>query len=152
MVNNDDIIEVIRLYRNFDKYNHLSNRDIAKQIIPSLSLNQYKIFRYPTTNVAYAFTNWAFLNKEVEERFKKTGVLENLDWDSGDICWHIETINTHPAKLKEIYKWTAERLSTDISDNNKYVYWLRMNKSGKGIKRFNKIKISTGVNKFLKGK
>ena len=152
MVNNDDIIEVIRLYRNFDKYNHLSNRDIAKQIIPSLSLNRYKIFRYPTTNVAYAFTNWAFLNKEVEERFKKTGFLENLDWDSGDICWHIETVNTHPAKLKEIYKWTAERLSKDINDNNKYVYWLRMNKSGKGIKRFNKIKISTGVNKFLKGK
>ena len=152
MVNNDDIIEVIRLYRNFDKYNHLSNRDIAKQINPSLSLNQYKIFRYPTTNVAYAFTNWAFLNNEVQERFKKTGVLENLDWDSGDICWHIETVNTHPTKLKEIYKWTAERLSTDISNHNKYVYWLRMNKSGKGIKRFNKIKISTGVNKFLKGK
>ena len=63
MVNNDDIIEVIRLYRNFDKYNYLSNRDIAKQSIPSLSLNQYKIFRYPTTNVAYAFTNWAFLSK-----------------------------------------------------------------------------------------
>lgn len=71
MVNNSDIIDIIRLYRNFVKYNTLSDRDIAKQIIPSLSLNQFNIFKYPTTNVAYAFTNWAYLNKDVEERFFK---------------------------------------------------------------------------------
>jgi hemolysin-activating ACP:hemolysin acyltransferase len=152
MVNNSDIIDIIRLYRNFVKYNTLSDRDIAKQIIPSLSLNQFNIFKYPTTGVVYAFTNWAYLNKDVEERFKKTGVLENLDWNSGDICWHIETINTAPNKLKEIYTKTAEKLSKDINDNNKYVYWLRMNNSGKGIKRYNKIKVSTGIRKFIKGK
>ena len=55
-------------------------------------------------------------------------------------------------KLKEIYTKTAERLSKDINDNNKYVYWLRMNNSGKGIKRYNKIKVSTGIRKFIKGK
>ena len=147
MVNNDDIIEVIRLYRNFDKYNHLSNRDIAKQIIPSLSLNQYKIFRYPTTNVAYAFTNWAFLSNEVQERFKKTGVLENLDWNSGDICWHIETVNTHPTKLKEIYKWTAQNFLKILPEDTK-VNWIRLTKSGDGIKRINKMTIKEGVRKF----
>ena len=121
----------------------LTKSDYSKVFTPEDYTEEQNMFRSSMRD---------FLNKEVEERFKKTGVLENLDWDSGDICWHIETVNTHPAKLKEIYKWTAERLSTDISDNTKYVYWLRMNKSGKGIKRFNKIKISTGVNKFLKGK
>ncbi len=60
MVTSSDIIDVIRLYREFPKYNYLSDRDIAKAVIPSLSLNQYNIFRYPTTGVAYAFTNWAF--------------------------------------------------------------------------------------------
>ena len=152
MVNNSDIIDIIRLYRNFVKYNTLSDRDIAKQIIPSLSLNQFNMFKYPTTVVVYAFTNWAYLNKDVEERFKKTGVLENLDWNSGDICWHIETVNTAPNKLKEIYTKTAERLSKDINDNSKYVYWLRMNNSGKGIKRYNKIKVTTGIRKFIKEK
>jgi len=151
MVNNSDIIDIIRLYRNFVKYNTLSDRDIAKQIIPSLSLNQFNIFKYPTTNVAYAFTNWAYLNKDVEERFKKTGVLENLDWNSGDICWHIETVNTAPNKLKEIYKYTATRLAEDIGED-KYCNWIRMNKSGKGIKRVNKMKILTGLNKFVKEK
>ena len=147
MVSNSDIIEVIKLYRNFVRYNRLSDKDIAKSIIPSLSLNQFNIFRYPTTSVAYAFTNWAFLNKEVEERFKIRGVLDNLDWNSGDICWHIETINTAQDKINGIYKWTANRLSNDIGED-KYCNWIRTNKSGKGIKRINKMKISTGLKKF----
>ena len=147
MVTSSDIIEVIRLYREFPKYNYLSDKDIARAIIPSLSLNQAKIFRYPTTGVVYAFTNWAYLNKQVEDRFLKTVILENLDWDSGDICWHIETINTAQNKIKEIYKYTANRLAEDIGED-KYCHWIRMNKSGRGIKRVNKMKISTGVKKF----
>jgi len=146
-VNNTDIIDVVRLYRNFPKYNYLSDKDIARAIIPSLALNQYNIFRYENTGVAYAFTNWAFLNSEVEKKFKNTGTLEMLDWNSGDICWHIETVNTDNNKLKQIYKWTAERLSKDIGED-KTVYWLRTTKSGKGIQRFNKMKISTGLKKF----
>ena len=147
MVNNSDIIDVIRLYREFPKYNYLSDRDIARAIIPSLSLNQYNIFRYPTTGVAYAFTNWAFLNKIAEERFLKTGVLENLDWDSGDICWHIETVNTTTNKLKEIYKYTATRLKKDIGET-KFINWIRISNSGKEIKRINKMKVSTAIRKF----
>jgi hemolysin-activating ACP:hemolysin acyltransferase len=147
MVTSSDIIDVIRLYREFPKYNYLSDRDIARAIIPSLSLNQYNIFRYPTTGVAYAFTNWAFLNKIAEERFLKTGVLENLDWDSGDICWHIETVNTAQDKIKEIYKYTANRLAEDIGEEN-FINWIRINKSGKGIKRVNKMKVSVAKRKF----
>ena len=146
-VNNTDIIDVVRLYRNFPKYNYLSDKDIAKAIIPSLALNQYNIFRYENTGVAYAFTNWAFLNSEVEKKFKNTGTLEMLDWNSGNICWHIETVNTDNNKLKQIYKWTAERLSKDIGED-KTVYWLRTTKSGKEIQRFNKMNISTGLRKF----
>ena len=147
MVNNTDIIDVIRLYRNFPKYTYLSDRDIARAIIPSLALNQYNIFRYKNTGVAYAFTNWAFLSPEVEKRFKQTGILEMLDWNSGDICWHIETVNTDNTKLKAIYKWTAERLSEDIG-NDGIIHWLRTNKLGKGIKRLNQMTVSTAKRKF----
>ena len=151
MVNNTDIIDVVRLYRNFPKYNYLSDKDIARAIIPSLALNQYNIFRYENTGVAYAFTNWAFLNTETEKRFKETGILEMLDWNSGDICWHVETINTDNNKLKQIYKWTAERLNKDIG-KDKTINWLRMNKSGRGIKRINKMTVSTALRKFTKEK
>ena len=147
MVTSSDIIDVIRLYREFPKYNYLSDKDIARAIIPSLSLNQFKIFRYPNTGVAYAFTNWAYLSKQVEQRFLKNGILENLDWDSGDICWHIETVNTANDKIKQIYKYTAIRLAEDIGED-KYCNWIRIHKSGKGIKRINKMKISTGIKKF----
>ena len=150
-VNNTDIIDVVRLYRNFPKYNYLSDKDIARAIIPSLALNQYNIFRYENTGVAYAFTNWAFLSPEVEKKFKNTGTLEMLDWNSGNICWHIETINTDNNKLKQIYKWTAERLNKDIG-KDKTINWLRMNKSGRGIKRINKMTVSTALRKFTKEK
>jgi len=150
-VNNTDIIDVVRLYRNFPKYNYLSDKDIARAIIPSLALNQYNIFRYENTGVAYAFTNWAFLNTETEKRFKETGILEMLDWNSGNICWHIETVNTDNNKLKQIYKWTAERLNKDIG-KDKTINWIRMNKSGRGIKRINRMTVSTALRKFTKEK
>ena len=147
MVSSTDIIDIIRLYRTFPKYNFISDKEIAKGIIPSLDLNQYKLFRYPSTDVAYAFTNWAFLNKESEERFLKTGILENLDWDSGDICWHIETVNTAQDKIKEIYKYTAKRLTKDIGEN-KIINWIRTNKSGIAIKRINSMTVKTANRKF----
>ena len=147
MVNNNDIIDVIRLYRNFPKYTYLSDRDIAKAIIPSLALNQFNIFRYESTGVAYAFTNWAFISPEVEKRFKEKGYLEMLEWDSGNICWHVETVNTDNNKLKEIYKWTADKLENYIGEDG-IIHWIRMNKSGRGIKRYNKMKVSTAKRKF----
>tara|TARA_R110000851_G_scaffold9395_2_gene34973 strand:- start:1601 stop:2056 length:456 start_codon:yes stop_codon:yes gene_type:complete len=151
MVNNNDIIDIIRLYREFPKYNYFSDRDIVKAIIPSLSLNQYNIFRYPSTGVAYAFTNWAFLSPDIEDRFLKTGVLENLDWDSGNACWHIETVNTTQDKIKEIYKLSVEKISKIINDDD-YINWLRIDVLNKKIKRINKMKVSTAKRKFNKGK
>ena len=59
----------------------------------------------------------------------------------------MKTINTAQNKIKEIYKYTANRLAEDIGED-KYCHWIRMNKSGRGIKRVNKMKISTGVKKF----
>jgi hemolysin-activating ACP:hemolysin acyltransferase len=147
MVNNSDIIDIIRLYRNFPKYTYLSDRDIARAIIPSLALNQFNIFRYENTGVAYAFTNWAFISPEVEKRFKEKGYLEMLEWDSGNICWHVETINTAPNKLKEIYKWTTDKLEKYIGEEG-IIHWIRMNKSGRGIKRYNKMKVKTAKRKF----
>ena len=147
MVNNSDIIDIIRLYRNFPKYTYLSDRDIARAIIPSLALNQFNIFRYENTGVAYAFTNWAFISPEVEKRFKEKGYLEMLEWDSGNICWHVETINTAPNKLKEIYKWTTDKLEKYIGEEG-IIHWGRMNKSGRGIKRYNKMKVKTAKRKF----
>ena len=81
-----DLNDTIHLYKSHRVYSHLSKDDVAQHIIPSIALNQYKVFRYANTGVAYAFTNWAFLNDRVEKNYKETGRLNKFDWDSGKNC------------------------------------------------------------------
>ena len=149
MNKNQDILDTIKLYKEYDVYKNLSKNDIAQHLIPSISLNQYKVFRYDNTGVAYGFTNWAFLNKEVENKFKQTGELNKFDWDSGKNCWHIDTISTAYNKLKDIYNWTANNFPKFLSEND-YVNWIRLDKTGEKVKRVNKIKVKDGIRKFRK--
>jgi len=143
----EDLEEAIRLYKEQQIWKHMTTKELADYIIPSIALDQYHLFKYDTTGVAYAFTNWAFLSDEAEKRFKSTGIVERFDWDSGNNVWHIDTINTHNGKIKEIYKWTAENFLKILPEDTK-VNWIRLTKSGDGIKRINKMTIKEGVRKF----
>ena len=143
----EDLEEAIKLYKDQQIWKHMTTKELADYIIPSIALDQYHLFKYDTTNVAYAFTNWAFLSDEAEKRFKSTGIVEKFDWDSGNNVWHIDTINTHNGKIKEIYKWTAENFLKILPEDTK-VNWIRLTKSGDGIKRINKMTIKEGVRKF----
>ena len=143
----EDLEEAIRLYKDQPIWKHMTTKELADYIIPSIALDQYHLFKYEITGVAYAFTNWAFLSDEAEKRFKSTGIVERFDWDSGNNVWHIDTINTHNGKIKEIYKWTAENFLKILPEDTK-VNWIRLTKSGDGIKRINKMTIKEGVRKF----
>ena len=145
----EDLKNIISLYRNYNIYNQCSENDLIRHILPSLYLNQYKVFRYNDTGVAYAFTNWAFLNAEAQNRYKITGVLNKFDWDSGKNCWHIDTVNIAANKLIEIYNWTASYFAKILTDDE-YFNWLRLDKTGQKVKRINRIKASNGKRKFLK--
>ena len=143
----EDLEEAIKLYKDQQIWKHMTTKELADYLIPSIALDQYHLFKYDTTGVAYAFTNWAFLSDEAEKRFKSTGIVERFDWDSGNNVWHIDTINTHNGKIKEIYKWTAENFLKILPEDTK-VNWIRLTKSGDGIKRINKMTIKEGVRKF----
>ena len=143
----EDLEEAIKLYKDQPIWKHMTTKGLADYLIPSIALDQYHLFKYDTTGVAYAFTNWAFLSNEAEKRFKSTGIVERFDWDSGNNVWHIDTINTHNGKIKEIYKWTAENFLKILPEDTK-VNWIRLTKSGDGIKRINKMTIKEGVRKF----
>ena len=149
MSKSKDIKDIIRLYKSQSIYKTLSTDEIASHIIPSIALNQYKVFRYETTGVAYGFTNWAFLNKDAEDNFKQTAKLNNNDWNSGKNCWHIDTINTAQNKLTSMYNWTAEYFSKLLSDDE-YFNWIRLDNTGQKVKRVNRIKASNGKRKFLR--
>ena len=143
----EDLEEAIRLYKDQPIWKHMTTKELADYLIPSIALDQYHLFRYDTTGVAYAFTNWAFMSDEAEKRFKETGVIEKFDWDSGKNVWHIDTINNHNGKINEIYKWTAENFLKILPEETD-VNWIRLTKSGDKIKRVNKMKIKDGVRKF----
>ena len=143
----EDLEEAIRLYKDQQIWKHMTTKELADYLIPSIALDQYHLFKYDTTGVAYAFTNWAFLSNEAEKRFKSTGIVERFDWDSGNNVWHIDTINTHKGKINDIYKWTAYNFLKILPEDTE-VNWIRLTKSGDGIKRINKMRIKDGVRKF----
>ena len=148
MSKSEDIKAAIRLFKEQEIWKLMTDKEVVQHLIPCIALNQYHVFRYNTTKVAWGFTNWAFISNEVQERFKLTGQLERFDWDSGKNCWHIDTINNHKGWLNKIYRWTAKHLATLVSDDE-YVHWLRLDKAGKKVKRINKIKGSEGKRKFF---
>jgi len=142
-----DLQEVIRLYQDHYTWQHMTQRELADYLVPCIALNQYHIFRYDTTGVAYAFTNWAFMSDDAQKIFKETGIIEKFDWDSGKNLWYIDAINTHEGQLNEMFKWTMNNFKK-LFEENKEVNWLRINILGDKVKRINKMKIKYGVRKF----
>jgi hemolysin-activating ACP:hemolysin acyltransferase len=135
MVTSSDIIDVIRLYREFPKYNYLSDREIAITIIPSLSLNQYNIFR-DLNNKIYGFVNWSFLNSNIKNSFLKNGVIKNLDWNTGKHLVFVDFIATK--KIKDIFNWSIKKAST-FKNIDKEFNWIRVENNK--VKRINKVRI-----------
>jgi len=120
MVDNSDIIEIIKLYRKFSKYDSYTDREIAKSIIPSLSLSQYKT--HYENNKLIGFTNWAYVNKETELHFLKTGIIKR--WNDGDIMLHVDFVATK--QIKNIMKWLKDNAVKSMG-LNKNIHWIRLN-------------------------
>tara|TARA_B100001094_G_scaffold256420_1_gene255601 strand:+ start:120 stop:545 length:426 start_codon:yes stop_codon:yes gene_type:complete len=120
MVDNSDIIEIIKLYRKFSKYDSYTDREIAKSIIPSLSLSQYKT--HYENNKLIGFTNWAYVSKETELHFLKTGIIKR--WNDGDIMLHVDFVATK--KIKNIMKWLKNNAVNSMG-LNKNIHWIRIN-------------------------
>ena len=142
-----DLRDAMHLYYDEPIWGHMNEKELSQYLIPCISLGQYHVFRYETTNVAYAFTSWAYLSDDVEKRYIKSGMLDKFDWDSGPNIWHIDTINKHNGRLNDIYKWTANYFENKFS-GDAVVNWLRLSKSGDKILRRNKMTVGKGLRKF----
>ena len=82
-----------------------------------------------------AFTNWAFLNKEAENYYTKTGDLEPEHWNSGDILWHIDTICVK--NIMQVMRWTKQYF-TDLLGFNQPINYLRISDNGTIIRKSRK--------------
>jgi|TARA_Y100000389_G_C17434232_1_gene504511 hemolysin-activating ACP:hemolysin acyltransferase len=132
MVNITDIIEVIELYRKFSKYDSYTDKELSKSIIPSLSLSQYKIFKDKKNLKVYGFVSWAFMNKQNKESFLSTGIIDSLDWNTGNNLVFIDLIGTK--NIKQIFDWSVNKAST-FDNIEKEFNWIRVNNNK--VKRIN---------------
>ena len=124
---------VINFYKKFDRYKDNTDEEIYQHILPSFQLKQYKIHKDGENVIA--FTNWAFLNKEAQNRYVKTAKLNQEDWNSGDRLWHIDTLCI--GNILKVHRWTKEYF-TKLLGVNKAINWLRVSPDNK-IKRQTKI-------------
>ena len=120
---------VINFYKKFDRYKDNTDEEIYQHILPSFQLKQYKIHKDGENVIA--FTNWAFLNKEAQNRYVKTAKLNQEDWNSGDRLWHIDTLCI--GNILKVHRWTKEYF-TKLLGVNKAINWLRVSSDNK-IKR-----------------
>ncbi len=74
-----------------------------------------------------AFTNWAYLNKETEDRFTRTGIIKQKDWKSGDRAWHIDTLCI--GDIKKVMAWTKKYFKEKLGVG-KTISWLRISDRG----------------------
>jgi hemolysin-activating ACP:hemolysin acyltransferase len=125
----DEIKTIISLYRRFDRYKRYSDKDLLFHILPSYQLKQYKLHKQGDEVIA--FTNWAFLSDDAQNRFISTGILNVNDWNSGNNVWHFDIICVK--NLKKVMSW-IKSYYTNLLGVNKTVNWLRVSDDNKVYK------------------
>ena len=131
----DDLKTILSLYRKFDRYNRYTDKELLFHILPSYELNQYKIHKQGDEVIA--FTNWAFLDKDAENQFILTSLINPNDWNSGNNVWHIDTVCVK--NIKKVMSWTKEHFKK-ILKINQPLNWLRIDDNGIIYRKTSKFK------------
>ena len=117
---------VISLYHSFNKYKKNTYPELYYHILPSINLNQYKIFK--DEQGIYGFVNWAYLSKEVEKSYIQTSTIYKNEWKSGDYLWLYDIVIVR--KSKEVMSWVYNYFKK-LLKTNESISWLRLDKNDK---------------------
>ena len=117
---------IIKLYYNFDKYKKNTYPELYYHILPSINLNQYKIFE--DEQGIYGFVNWAYLSKEIEKDYIRTCKIYKNEWKSGDYLWLYDIVIIR--KSKEVMSWVYNYFKK-LLKTNESISWLRLDKNDK---------------------
>lgn len=115
--------DIINFYKAFGRYEQYSEYDIANHIKQSYKNKQYKVFK---DSEIYGYVNWAFLNKNAEDVFLKTGIID--DWNCGDTMLHVDFIATK--NIKQIMNWLKNNATKDYGVDKEFK-WIRLNDKNK---------------------
>ena len=116
-----DLDRVIHLYRQMPRYDKYTYAQLTGMILPSINLDQYQIHRLGKQDVG--FTNWAFMNDIVQQRYKTSGRLKDNEWNCGKNIWVMAVVAKSNAR--EIINWVKEYFKPKL-EVNECVKWLRV--------------------------
>ena len=115
--------EVINLYYHFDKYKKNTYPELYYHILPSINLDQYKIFK--DEKGIFGFVNWAYLNKDVEKAYVTSSKIYKNEWKSGVNLWLYDIVILR--KSNEVMSWVYNYFKK-LLKTNESISWLRLNK------------------------
>ena len=115
--------EVINLYYHFDKYKKNTYPELYYHILPSINLNQYKIFK--DQKGIFGFVNWAYLNKDVEKAYVTSSKIYKNEWKSGVNLWLYDIVILR--KSNEVMSWVYNYFKK-LLKTNESISWLRLDK------------------------
>ena len=118
--------EIINLYYKHDKYKKYTYPELYYHILPSINLNQYKIFK--DDKGVFGFVNWAFLNNANQDSYSKDGKIYKSEWKSGVNLWLYDIIIIR--KSKEVMSWVYNYFKKLLKINES-ISWLRLDKNDK---------------------
>jgi hemolysin-activating ACP:hemolysin acyltransferase len=118
--------EIINLYYKFNKYKKNTYPDLYYHILPSINLNQYKVFK--DEKGIFGFVNWAYLSKEIEKSYIKTSIIYKNEWKSGNYLWLYDIVILR--KSKEVMSWVYNYFKK-LLKTNESISWLRLDKNDK---------------------
>ena len=121
-----DINKIINLYYLFPKYQNNTYQELFYHILPSLKLNQYKLFE--DKDGVFGFVNWAYLNKDIEKEYIKNSKIYKNEWKSGVNIWLYDIVIIR--KSKEVMSWVYNYFKKLLKINES-ISWLRLDENDK---------------------
>lgn len=122
--NFSDLGRIAWLWMNSNLHDAWSTRLMMQNVIPPITLGQYRIISDGAFPVAYA--SWAFFSPEAEQRYiVSPSQIDIKDWSSGDRMWFIDYISPFSPKH-------TLRLKSELRDlfSNRYARALRVRPDG----------------------
>ncbi len=111
-----NVLEIVHLFRRFNKYDPISDLDLLDYLRPFLETKQFKIFK--TNGYITGYVSYAYFDDLNQHIFKNTGVSRKLK--SGDNIWVIDLVSSENVKYK--VKWIANYFAKKHGANVKINY------------------------------
>lgn len=86
-----------------DRHRSMNVGSFAETVMPPLSANQFRIFRFD--GVPRAVFTWAWLSSDAEKRYVSGQLLRAGDWRSGERLWIIDMIAPYRGLTSSIARW-----------------------------------------------